>query len=236
MLPLSIFYAFPVVILLPVSYRLLHTIRLMCAQFTGKPKVPSQLSDGQLHIDHQQHCRIAIILGGDLERELKAIRKASEHHISFDFVIVSSGTQWTTKEYEEQIVQWFYYSDIYNGIELPAALSALSKVKIDRQAVDTLTNFTTLIPILCKKNRQRNTVCTIYTDQFHMCRALAIGRIILGSIGIVIENAIIVDVANFSERAESRVRFVRDILRSYVWVFTGFTGEAVTKYIHPSRM
>ncbi len=90
------------------------------------------------------------------------------------------------------------------------------RIHLDYRAVDTVTNFTTLVDDL-----QARKITDIYviTADYHMPRAQVIGGIILGSRGIKMHPVKIPSNAN-SELAD---KSIRDGLRSVFWLFTGST-------------
>jgi uncharacterized SAM-binding protein YcdF (DUF218 family) len=92
-----------------------------------------------------------------------------------------------------------------------------ARVHYDRQAIDTVTNLTTLVEVL--EQRQIHHIYLI-TSTFHMPRASAIATIILGHRGIRFTPISVPS----PKPQESPLRVLRDLLRSILWVFTGFTG------------
>ncbi len=99
-----------------------------------------------------------------------------------------------------------------------AAGVSLKRVHVDYSAVDTVTNFTTLV----KKFKQRHIQhLFLVTSSFHMPRAKAIATIILGSQGIVFTPVSVPTINS----PESQLRILRDCVRALVWVFTGYTGS-----------
>ena len=113
---------------------------------------------------------------------------------------------------------------ISSGVEPEEARRVYQKVGIannrihfDNRAVDTVTNFTTLIPEFQKRRIQH---IYLITSDFHMARAKAIATIVLGSHGIACT-----PVAVPSNRPrESILRIIRDSGRSLLWIFTKRTG------------
>lgn len=98
----------------------------------------------------------------------------------------------------------------------------LSRLHLDYQAVDTVTNFTTLVDDL--QAREIHSVYLITSD-YHMRRARIIGEIVLGSRGIDFK-AIRVP----SDRSpESIEKALRDGGRAIVWLITGHTGASISK-------
>ncbi|MBD6614540.1 YdcF family protein [Komarekiella sp. 'clone 1'] len=91
------------------------------------------------------------------------------------------------------------------------------RLHLDYQAVDTVTNFTTLVDDL--QARGINSVYLITSD-FHMRRACVIGEIILGSRGIELK-----PVPVPSEKSPEPIeKSIRDGVRAILWVATGYTG------------
>lgn len=92
-----------------------------------------------------------------------------------------------------------------------------TRVHIDRRAVDTVTNFTSLVKDFKSRKIQH---LYLITSDYHILRAKAIATFILGSKGITFT-----PVSVPSERApESWLRILRDITRAILWIFTGHTG------------
>jgi uncharacterized SAM-binding protein YcdF (DUF218 family) len=93
---------------------------------------------------------------------------------------------------------------------------ARDRLHIDFRAVDTLTNFTTLVDDF--QARQIREVYLI-TEESHMPRAKVIGNVVFGSRGIKL-NPVTVPSAM---KAEVSKKSLRDGLRSLLWLFTGVT-------------
>jgi uncharacterized SAM-binding protein YcdF (DUF218 family) len=148
---------------------------------------------------HFRQPQVVLVLGGEPAREKFAAQFALSHPGLP--VWVSSGSP---QEYSE----WVFEEA---GVDL-------SRVKLDYRAVDTLTNFTTLVADLEAKN-----VKSVYllTSDYHMRRSRLIGDIVLGSHGIDVKTVVIP-----SEQPEEDVmKAVRDGGRALVWVVTGYTGR-----------
>ena len=144
---------------------------------------------------------VAIVLGGAPEREQFAAQFAKEHPNVR--IWVSSGSN---REY----AQW-----VFDEAHVPDDQWAL-----DYQAVDTVTNFTTLINKL--EDRDIHQVYLITSD-YHMRRASLVAQIILGSRGINFK-PVEIPTDRAPERPETMAREVRDGARSLLWVITGKTG------------
>jgi uncharacterized SAM-binding protein YcdF (DUF218 family) len=139
-----------------------------------------------------------LVLGGAPEREKFTAQFAQEHP---DLPIwISSGSP---KEYTEWV-----FSDA--GVDL-------ERLNLDYQAVDTVTNFTTLVDEL-----QAQGIQSVYliTSDYHMRRARIIGEIVMGSRGIHLKPiAVPTDIPE-----EPWSKALRDGGRAILWITTGHTG------------
>ncbi|TAF09405.1 MAG: YdcF family protein [Nostocales cyanobacterium] len=97
------------------------------------------------------------------------------------------------------------------------------RLYLDYEAVDTVTNFTTLVDDL--QDRGIKSVYLITSD-FHMRRACVIGEIVLGSRGIEFK-AVSVPSKKTPEPIE---KSIRDGARAILWVATGYTGVEQSQY------
>ncbi|WP_231867069.1 YdcF family protein [Anabaena sp. 4-3] len=97
------------------------------------------------------------------------------------------------------------------------------RLHLDYEAVDTVTNFTTLVDDLQARN-----IKSVYliTSDYHMRRARVIGEIVLGSRGIGFK-PISVPSENPPEPIQ---KSVRDGARALLWVATGYTGADKKKH------
>jgi uncharacterized SAM-binding protein YcdF (DUF218 family) len=91
-------------------------------------------------------------------------------------------------------------------------------IHVDRQAVDTVTNFTTLVGEF-KQRKIRHLF--LITSDYHIARARLISSIVFGSNAIVLTPISVPS----SRPAESPIKACRDFLRSLIWLYTGWTGE-----------
>ncbi|MEM7794400.1 MAG: YdcF family protein [Cyanobacteria bacterium P01_C01_bin.118] len=145
----------------------------------------------------------ALVLGGDTKREDFAAQFAADNP-DID-VWISSGAN---PEYSTWVFQ--------------ASQVPLDQLHLDYRAVDTVTNFTTLVD-----DFEELGIKSVYliTSDYHMRRASTIAAIVLGSRGIHYKPLPVV-----SERPpETLLRSVRDGGRSILWVFTGKTGSELAQ-------
>ncbi|MBD2102141.1 YdcF family protein [Leptolyngbya sp. FACHB-261] len=153
------------------------------------------------HSEPTEQPQAILVLGGDREREDFAADFAQQHP---DLPIwVSSGTN---LEYSE----WTF----------DQAGVAPSRVQRDYRAVDTVTNFTTLVDDL-----EAQGIHSLYliTSDYHMRRARVIGEIVLGSQGISLW-----PIAVPSHRSpEPLSKVARDGARALLWLVTGQTGSTL---------
>ena len=144
---------------------------------------------------------VALVLGGAPEREQFAAQFAKSHpNVE---IWVSSGSN-------PEYAQW-----VFDQAQVP-----VNQWRLDYQAVDTVTNFTTLVDRL--QAREIHEVYLITSD-YHMRRASVVAQIVLGSRGIQFQ-PVAIQTEEVPERPETWVREVRDGARSLLWVVTGKTG------------
>jgi uncharacterized SAM-binding protein YcdF (DUF218 family) len=142
-----------------------------------------------------------LVLGGAEERELFAAKFAREHPKLP--IWVSSGSP---EGYAKRVFA-------KAGIDK-------SRVHLDYEAVDTVTNFTTLVDRL-----QAQGIESVYliTSAYHMRRARVVGEIVFGSRGIVVKPVRIP-----SRRSPEPIeKSFRDGARAILWVTTGHTGSSL---------
>ncbi|NJQ96827.1 MAG: YdcF family protein [Hydrococcus sp. CSU_1_8] len=148
----------------------------------------------------------AVVLGGHEDRERFAAKLAAKDpDIS---IWVSSGSP---QRYVERI---FTKAGIQRD-----------RLHLNYHAVDTVTNFTTLVDDL--KARGIDSVYLI-TSENHMRRALIIGEIVFGSQGIVIKPLSVPSEAP----PEPIEKSLRDGVRAILWLTTGDTGEEMLEQHH----
>ncbi|MGB7443141.1 MAG: YdcF family protein [Coleofasciculaceae cyanobacterium] len=144
-----------------------------------------------------------LVLGGDEKREWFAAKFAQQHP-ELEIWVSSGSSEWYTKK-----------------IFAKAGIGR-HRLHIDRQAIDTVTNFTTLVDELETKG-----VDSVYliTSDDHMRRARIIGEIVFGSRGISLKP---IPVASGRE-PESASKSIRDGARAILWLTTGYTGATLGK-------
>lgn len=113
----------------------------------------------------------------------------------------------------------------------PAVVALGASCTIDRSAVDTLTNFTTMVPLL----RKRYDCVHVITSQNHRRRAAAIARIVFGVAAQINFEVVAVPWVQPGDATEGYLRLVRDVCRAVIWLLTGWTGTWVTCWVHPNR-
>ncbi|MEX0272378.1 YdcF family protein [Leptolyngbyaceae cyanobacterium UHCC 1019] len=103
----------------------------------------------------------------------------------------------------------------------------LNQLHINREAVDTVTNFTTLVDELKAKG-----IHSVYliTSDYHMRRAKAIGEIVFGSRGIYMRPIAV----RSNQAAEPWQKAVRDGGRAVLWVTTGYSGSTLKQQFSPN--
>lgn len=129
------------------------------------------------------------------------------------------------EEVTAEIARWFpnlniWLSSVPNVVETKKIFKTQginsTRLRINQSAVDTVTNFTTLV-----NDFQQSKIQHLYliTNDYHMPRAKAIGTLVLGSRGIVFTPVSVPS----TQPQESNFRIIRDTLRSILWIFTAQT-------------
>lgn len=142
-----------------------------------------------------------LVLGGPPEREQLAAYVA-QYYPNLD-IWVSTGTP----------------PDIVCPIFQKAEISS-DRLHLDYSAVDTVTNFTSLIPEFKQRRIQH---LYVITSDYHMPRAKAIATFILGSQGITFTPLSVLS----RQPKESLLHILRDGGRSLLWIITGRTGASL---------
>jgi len=145
-----------------------------------------------------------LVLGGAPEREAFAAEFAQEH---------PSLPVWVSSGSPEDYTRW-----VFAESQIPG-----DRLHLDYRAVDTVTNFTSLVADFEDQN-----IRSLYliTSDYHMRRASAIATIVLGSRGIEFEPVPIP-----SELPEEPLgKVARDAARSLLWVTTGRTGASLKNH------
>ncbi len=142
-----------------------------------------------------------LVLGGDVAREQFAASFARQHPELE--IWVSSGTN---PEYAE----WLFHQ----------ANISRDRLHLDYRAVDTVTNFTTLVADLKAQG-----VESVYlvTSDYHMRRASIIAQVVLGRHDIAFHPLPVPSAGN--TKPEPLARGLRDGARAVLWLFTGQTGS-----------
>lgn len=150
-----------------------------------------------------------LVLGGSEDREIFAAKFAQTHPELP--VWVSSGTHPS------------YATRVFQKAKIDP-----QRVRLDYRAVDTVTNFTTVVDDL----KAQGVDCVyVVTSDYHMRRAIVIGQIVLGSRGIAFRP---LSVPSEHPEPETLLRSMRDGARSILWVLTGNTGASLAQTLGKS--
>lgn len=160
--------------------------------------IPVQLAIAKTYAPAPQ--AILTLGGGSAREELSA--QLAQTYPSLE-VWVSSGTS------PETAHQTFQSAGI-----------PMSRVHLDQRAVDTVTNFTTLVDDFKKRHFQH---LYLVTSDFHIQRAEAIATLVLGSRGIAFTSVAVPS----NKPPESWFYVLRDSGRALLWIITGHTGASL---------
>lgn len=136
------------------------------------------------------------------------------------------------EEFTAQFAQYYPSLEICVSSGLPPDLARPifraadipdSRVHLDYRAVDTVTNFTSLVADFKHQGIQH---LFLITSEFHMPRAKAIATIVFGSQGITFTPVTIPS----DKPLESQLHVLRDVGRAGLWLITGRTGASLRTY------
>jgi len=147
-----------------------------------------------------------LVLGGSPDRERFAAQFAQTHPKLPIWISGGSNPEYAEMVFAEAGINW-------------------ERVHLDYQAVDTVTNFTTVLAVL---DAQGIDSLYLLTSDYHMPRARLIGRIVLGSRGIQFQ-PVAIPSQEAPESPESWEKTLRDGARAVLWIFTGSTGSRLGK-------
>eukprot|EP00439_Symbiodinium_sp_Y106_P033823 s7395_g4.t1 len=141
-----------------------------------------------------------LLLGGEEERDRFAVTLAY-------------------REGRETPLMVFASSPAAGAEERLAKLQEAGQLVLSYRAVDTVTNFSTMIPDL---QGAGVTHVLLVTSSYHMPRAAAIAEIMLGSSGITFETWTVDCATSRAGKHEPRWKIYRDVLRARIWSVTGW--------------
>ena len=177
-----------------------------------------------------------LVLGGCKERELAAARMFGAAAVpSARMLLLSSGAASLAE------------------LQAAAAPAAAHTVLVDRRAVDTVTNFTTVARSLAAAG-VTSVACA--TAREHCLRALAVGTLVLGAEGECLcglnvaclpvrpracvattgLEASALPVDSHEALAEGWLRTLRDVGRALLWLLSGLHGGSLNLIFHPRRV
>ncbi|MGF1961864.1 MAG: YdcF family protein [Aulosira sp. DedVER01a] len=143
--------------------------------------------------------------------------------------ILTLGGSSDREEFTAQLAKWYPSLEIWVSSGSPpdevykifqTAGIPKSNLHLDYRATDTVTNFTTLVSDF--KERQIQHLFLI-TSHNYLPRVKAIAFLVLGSQGITFTPLSVPS----DQPKESRLRILRDIVRSLLWIVTGHTGASL---------
>ncbi|HBL10859.1 MAG TPA: hypothetical protein DD379_05540 [Cyanobacteria bacterium UBA11162] len=160
--------------------------------------IPLRLAIASYQAPHPQ---AILTLGGGSERE-KFTAQFAQSYPTLE-IWVSSGSPRKTAH------------AIFDDAGIPA-----KRVHLDYRAVDTVTNFTSLVADFKRRNIQH---IYLITSDFHMKRSKAIAIFVLGSQGITFTPISVPS----KQSTESWFRVFRDSSRAILWIISGRTGATL---------
>ncbi|MDZ8023366.1 MAG: YdcF family protein [Nostoc sp. SerVER01] len=150
--------------------------------------------------------------------------------------ILTLGAWIDREQVAAEIARWYPSLEVWVSSGTPpeiarpifeAAGISDSRLHLDYRAVDTVTNFTTIVPEFEHKRIQH---IYLITSDFHMPRAKAIATMILGIKGIAFTPISVPSDAD-QLKQETISPIIRDLGRSLLWIVTGRTGTSLQSLI-----
>jgi hypothetical protein len=163
------------------------------------------------HTTSSTETGLFIILGGDKLRECAAARSVAALP-QVRVVLLSSGAA--------------AESDLVS--ELAAVKRHDVSVCVDRRAVDTVSNCTSLAPDVASAGIKQ---CTLCTARAHSRRAGAVGTLIFAALGVRVR----VRTVETGEPQEGILRCLRDVIRAILWVTIGLDLSSFAAILHSRR-
>lgn len=158
-----------------------------------------------------------LVLDGSNSRILKAARFAR----SYPTLPV-----WISGNCSERSLVKAAFSPLEQDGSRPEESKLEQSVYYDLRATDTVTHFTTLVDDFVEKDIRH---VFLVTSSYHISRAQVSARVVFGSRGVV-TTPVALPTAQGTE--ESRLKSVRDRLRSVLWLFTGRTGAGLNPQLN----
>ncbi|NEP32959.1 MULTISPECIES: YdcF family protein [unclassified Moorena] len=144
-----------------------------------------------------------LVLGGNKDR-FKFTAQFSQSHPELDIWVSDYPSNF---EHNRQIFRKVGISD--------------QRIHYDFCPTDTVTNFTCTVNYFYRQDIQH---IYLVTSDYHMVRSRAIATFVLGSRGIAITP---VTVPSKGYPKESKIRVIRDCIRSLLWIVTGKSGASL---------
>lgn len=107
-----------------------------------------------------------------------------------------------------------------------------SRLHIDNRALDTVTNFTTMVSSFKAANYSH---VYMVTSDYHMSRAAMLANIILRTNGITFTSVSLPSEQEDAAKSETRIRRERDRVRAILWLIFGWHGADFLRFTKPNR-
>ena len=188
-----------------------------------------------------------VVLGGAAEREREGALLACTEAYRTARLIVSSGCFRRLEDFDPHDPT-ANAPHLFEGIDF---CSLKPRLKLDRRACDTVTNFTSLAADLKHAGSDR---VKLVTSDYHVPRARAIARVAWHYHGIQFDIHAVHGTTETMIRpgdtqlgelsaaqrklmaaSESRMRIARDVIRAWFWVLFGVSGAGISCCVHPER-
>lgn len=112
---------------------------------------------------------------------------------------------------------------------------------LDRDALDTLSNFTSFLRHLRRKGWLKqeggsaSVDVVVLTSAYHARRIRGVAALLLGFYGLSFHVAEVELPTGTAPQSESLWRCIRDVLRAALWLVSGFEGDVLAGWMHQDR-
>lgn len=168
-----------------------------------------------------------LVLGGDKQRERLAAK----------FAVGAGASNFTTGAHAGSVKLLPVYlssahDDAYNVMRKGGLHPA--RLHVDNRALDTVTNFTTMVDTF---EAEAITHVFVVTSDYHMRRASLLANLVLRSRGIAFTPISLPSSADADSgvEAETRTRAERDRVRVLLWLLCGWHGAELLRFTRPNR-
>lgn len=189
-----------------------------------------------------------LVLGGEPWRDELGAKLAMGLQGEDSFVFMSSGHYKMVSDFDAADPN-NPHRDRFAGVNFG---TLCRRMVYDREAIDTLANFTTFLEEVRSRGGCRSNATglpaidvLVVTSSYHLKRARRIAAVLLGCRGLSFSFVLAEPAGALAEAqgillekrtaSETELRAIRDVLRAALWLLTGFVGDGIAGRVHMQR-